>query len=580
MSFDLMFQKANELYLSGAYNQAENIYRQILTFAPENADVLNMLGLTAAAKNEHHEAIPYFYEALKNAQNPLPIYFNLAVSLSMIKKYDEAIEAYENALKSDPNIKEAYNNLGDIYEKKQEIAKAVECYQKALKIDPNYIDPAVNLAVLEKNEDHLLEIHRQNPKSPLPLYYLALWQFDAGQPDKALNFALDAEKLAGSYDTKNLLAQIYLKKQDKTNAIKYFHQALLLNSKSVDALLNLAILEENETFFLKALSLAPDSFEAHISYGDFLYKNRRNIEAMEEYHKAVLIDSDQAALSNNVALVLKDMGDYKGALDLLMNAFLKTPQDNDIAINMAETLILLYQEEPQNALEIARLWEKNAPENVFAEQTLASFENNTEKQVEGYAERLFDKFALMYDERMKQIGYNVLNKIKELNLSFEGNVLDLGCGTGLAAETLKNKDAVWTGVDISENMLKIAADKKLYKDLRQSDIKQFLTDNSNSYGAILCLDVLEYIQNYEKIFELCFPSDFILTIETAPEDISTMSISPQGRYQHNPAYIEQQLKKVGYKFIKKHSLVLRKENGKDVNGVLFLASANKNSHWL
>ncbi len=573
MSFDLMFQKANELYSSGAYNQAENIYRQILSFAPENADVLNMLGLIAAEKHEHNEAVSYFYKALKNAQNPLPIYFNLAVSLSLIKKYDEAVEAYQNVLKLSPNTKEAYNNLGGIYEKKQNNAKAIECYKKALKIDPNDIDAAVNLAVLEKDEAKLVEIHEQNPTSPLPLYYLALSEFDAGHFDKALEFALQADKQDEAYDIKNLIAQIYLKQEDKTNAAKYFHRALLINPQSFDALLNLAVLEENETFFLKALSLAPDSFEAHISYGDFLYKNRRNIEAMEEYHKAVLIDSDQAALSNNVALVLKDMGDYKGALDLLMNAFLKTPQDNDIAINMAETLILLYQEEPQNALEIARLWEKNAPENVFAEQTLASFENNTEKQVEGYAERLFDKFALMYDERMKQIGYNVLNKIKELNLSFEGNVLDLGCGTGLAAETLKSKNSRWTGVDISENMLKIAEDKKLYETLHQGDARQFLKDNSKTYDTILCLDVLEYIQNYENIFKLCYPARLILTVETAPENIKTVALSAQGRYQHNPKHIEEQLRKAGYKTIDTHNLVLRKENGKDVEGVLFISKA-------
>ena len=67
MSFDLMFHKAGELYLNGAYRQAEQIYRQILAFAPENADVLNMLGLVASAQNEHEEAVSYFYAALKNA---------------------------------------------------------------------------------------------------------------------------------------------------------------------------------------------------------------------------------------------------------------------------------------------------------------------------------------------------------------------------------------------------------------------------------------------------------------------------------------------------------------------------------
>ena len=569
-----MFHKAGELYLNGAYRQAEQIYRQILAFAPENADVLNMLGLVASAQNEHEEAVSYFYAALKNAPNPLPVYFNLAVSLTSASKFNEAIEAYEHILKIAPDTKEVYNNLGGIYEKTGNVQKAKTSYQKAIELDANYIDALVNSAVIEKDKATLEAIALKFSSSPLPLYYLALMYYETGDYKKALSFILKADQLEEAYDIKNLTAQIYLKLSETANAIKYFHQALILNPKSSDALINLGTLEQDESYFKKALSVNSQNPQAHLTYADFLAHENRKAEALEEYRQALLLGAQNAALCNNIALILKDMADYKGALDLFLNAFLQDPENQNIAINMAETLILLHEKEPNEALKIAKLWEKNAPENVFAEQTLASFENNTEKQVEGYAERLFDKFALMYDERMKQIGYNVLNKIKELNLSFEGNVLDLGCGTGLAAETLKSKNSRWTGVDISENMLKTAKDKKLYETLHQSDIEQFLKDNSKTYDTVLCLDVLEYIQHYENIFKLCYPSRLILTIEIAPENIDTVTLSPQGRYQHNPAYIEKLLQDAGYQTINAHTLTLRKENGKDVKGVLFVSKAS------
>ena len=573
MSFNLLFNKANNLYLNGAYTEAEKVYRQILAFAPENSDTLNMLGLIASAKNEHNIAISYFYEALKNAQNPLPIYFNLAVSLTHLQKYDEAIEAYENVIKVAPKTKEAYNNLGGIYEKLENKTQATESYKKAIEIDENYIDALVNLAVLNKDTKEIKNIAEKFKTSPLPLYYLACFAFDQENFEQALSYAIQANELQEAYDIKNLVAQIYLKLDNKENAQKYFHQALILNPQSIDASVNLGVLEQDESYFKKALSLNPQSFEAHISYADFLYHENRKPEALEEYHQALFINPDNPALSNNIALVLKDMQDYKGALDLLLNAFLKDPQNKNISVNMAETLVLLHEKEPDEALKIAKLWQKNAPNNVFAERTVAAFENNTVSDDMAYAQNLFDEFAPLYDKQMESIKYNIFNKINELNLKIEGHILDLGCGTGLAAEKLKTSNANWIGVDISKKMLKSAQEKNLYKTLIESDILSFLESSKIKYSFILLLDVIEYTKDFEKILNLCFPSHLLLSIEKAPKEIKTYALAPTGRYQHNPEYIENLLKTIGYKNIQTHNLPLRTENGKDVDGILFVAEA-------
>jgi len=569
MSFDLLFKNANELYLNGAYKQAESIYRQILTFAPENPDVLNMLGLVAAVKQEHNIAVTYFYEALKNAIKPLPVYFNLAVSLTFLKKYDEAIEAYKHVLKLAPTTKEAYNNLGGIYEKIEDVETAKKCYQKALEIDSKDIHATVNLAVLQKDKEKLIQLAKENQESALPLYYLALFSFDDGSLNEALDYAIKADKLAEAHDIKNIIAQIYLKQENIKNAINYFHKALLLNPKSIDALTNLGTLEKDELYFQKAISLNPKNFNTHISYADFLAQENRKLEALEEYRQALILGGDNAALSNNIALILKDMADYKGALDLLFNAFIKDPQNKNIAINMAETLVLLYEGEPQEALKIAKLWQKNAQENIFANKTLASFEKGQSDSDREYAKALFDEFASIYDKRMDDIQYNVLKKIKELKINLKGNILDLGCGTGLAAEVLKEKGSVWTGIDVSEKMLEIARKKGLYKELSEADALEFLEQSKLMFNFVLCLDIFEYTKNFENILKLCFPINLLFTIEKASEEIKTFSVSPQGRYQHNPAYIESILKSIGYKNIQKNLLVLRKENDKDVEGVLF-----------
>lgn len=570
MSFDLLFNKANELYLNCAYRQAEEIYRQILAFAPENADVLNMLGLVASAQNEHQEAIRYFYKALEKAPNPLPIYFNLAVSLTSIAKYGEAIEAYENVLKINPNVKEVYNNLGGIYEKTGNLEKAKENYRKAINLDENFVDALVNLAVLEKDEKTLEILASKFENSPLPSYYLSLSAYEKSDFQRALSLALKADKCQEAYDIKNLMAQIYLKLQDKENAIQYFHRALILNSKSMDTLINLGTLEQDESYFKKALSLYPQSYEAHLAYADFLAQDGRKAEALEQYRSALLMGGDNAALSNNIGLILKDMADYKGALDLFFNAYLKDRSNQDIAVNMAETLVLLHNNEPKEAVKIAKLWAENAPDNIFALKTLAAFENRVFENDKEYVSALFDEFASIYDKKMRSINYNVLNKIKELDINIEGNVLDLGCGTGLAAEKLKTSGSNWTGIDISSKMLKIAKEKQLYDTLVQADVLDFLENNKLKFNIILCLDVIEYIKDFENLFKYCFPSSLVFSIEKAPNQINDFCVNAQGRYQHNPEYVKNLLKTIGYQSIEMHPLTLRKENGKDVEGLLFI----------
>ena len=573
MSFDLMFKQATECYLNGAYNQAEQICRSLLSFVPENADILNMLGLIAAAKDEHDAAVLYYDDALKKAANKLPIYFNLAVSLAKLSRFDAAIKAYQSVISLAPDAKEAYNNLGAVYEKVNDIQKAKDCYQKAISIDNNYIDAQVNLAVLNNDKAAVKVLSERFENSPLPFYHLALFSFDDKEYGTALKYALKADTLLEYYDIKYLIARIYKKTNNDETALKYFHQALLLNPKSIEVLISLGTLEQDEDYFKKALDLDQKNGQTHLCYADFLYANGRTIEAVEEYHQALLCGENNAALINNFALVIKDLGDEKRALDLMLDAFIKDPQNINISINIAETLVLLYQKDQNEALKIAKLWQKNAPDNVFANHTLNAFEHQNTDNDKIYAQVLFDEFANLYDERMQNINYGVFDKIKSLNLPLKSRILDLGCGTGLAAAHLKDKNSIWIGVDLSQKMLQKAQEKELYQDLIQSDAVTYLQNNTQKFDFILCLDVIEYLQNFETIFKLSFPSVLILSFEQAPANIKTFQISETGRYQHNPDYIKQLLINALYQKINFHTLVLRQENGQYVKGFVCVAEA-------
>ena len=572
MSLQQMFKQATAFYQNGAWNAAEQVCREILSQLPENPDVLNLVGLIAHAKGYPQTASDYFERVLRQTPNQAPVWFNLAVSLTACNKYRQAIEAYQNVLRLNAGIKEAYNNLGGLYEKIGEPQEAFNAYRHALALDKDYIEAAVNLAVLNKDWDGLKEIFNTCKNSPLPAYYLGLEEMHRGNLYAAAHLMNEALKIdKGIAEIWFQCALIAKKMHKEKSAVKCLKRVLALEPQNVPALINMAGLTSDEMLVQNALALEPNNPEAHVTYADILYAQNRKAEALEEYRKAVVLNPDMPELSNNLGLVLKDLGEYEQALDLFMNAFLKNRHIKDFAINLAETLVLLYRQNPRRALEIAQLWAHNAPENTLAKHTLDSFSRKKSDNDEAFSEEYFDTFAKYYDKAMQKIRYNIIQKIKELKIKVEGKVLDLGCGTGLAGEFLKKNGTTFTGVDISQRMLQIAASKKIYEKLIKDDLQHFLYCNKTPYDLIIALDVLDYTDSIADVFNAANKTPFLFSIENARPDVDEFSITPTGRYQHNPAYIRGLLIKNGYAHIKAYGLILRTEHGEPVHGTLFEA---------
>jgi len=111
--------------------------------------------------------------------------------------------------------------------------------------------------------------------------------------------------------------------------------------------------------------------------------------------------------------------------------------------------------------------------------------------------------------------YKILHKINPLRLEFilnnsdksisKKNVLDIGCGGGLISEFLAKKKAQVTGID--ENICSIKQAKKhakinsvRIKYLNQS-LDSFFKKNKKKFDLILCLEVLEHVNDVEKILD-------------------------------------------------------------------------------
>lgn len=581
MSYDLLFQKAIELHNANRLDEAAAIYRQILETAPQNPDVLNLLGLVAQAKGAHPEATELFYQAICQTPEHAPLYFNLAISLDAWDKPIEAIDNLKKAIKLAPDMKEAYITLGDIYRRLNHRLEATSAYEQALNLDKQSVEARTGKALLIEQMPEkistLEQIIKDYPNSPLPLFELANCYFNMAQYDKASALSSRViSLLPENPEALNLHAFTLLQTQHPEEAEKYLRRSLQIFPSAKAALALAEILsgkglsQEAEALFHQAIRLEDKNIEAHINYADFLYHQHRLPEALEEYRAAVILDPKRAEVSNNLGIILKDLGDYEQALGLFFNALALKPDLEEISINLSETLTLFAQNSPEDAVKIAENWVKNTPDNIFARHTLASLkgENFADNQI--FAQKLFDAFADNYELVLARLDYRLPNSIREFMGDVKGRIVDLGCGTGLTGLALKTPATELIGVDISQAMLKKAKEKHIYKQLIQKDIQDFLQNQNDKADLYVAADVFNYTGDLKEIIRLISPHPLCFSIENGPDE-TDFHLTANGRYQHSEQYINKLLNNNGYNLIRKKLLVIRKEDNQEVQGTLYFA---------
>lgn len=117
--------------------------------------------------------------------------------------------------------------------------------------------------------------------------------------------------------------------------------------------------------------------------------------------------------------------------------------------------------------------------------------------------RLWNKdssyFKAQHEDKEELRKDTFINRLKDFARVSE-NVLDCGCGNGAILEFIWNKNAKFTGVDISELGIKIAKKRLLKKGvtLKQADLED-LKFKDNSYDLVYCTYVLEHLDNPEKV---------------------------------------------------------------------------------
>jgi predicted TPR repeat methyltransferase len=125
---------------------------------------------------------------------------------------------------------------------------------------------------------------------------------------------------------------------------------------------------------------------------------------------------------------------------------------------------------------------------------------------DGYVAGFFDRFAAQFDERVAgRLKYQAPGLAREMLagwLAQRGRVavLDLGCGTGLSGQAVRDHASRLAGVDLSQGMLDRARELGAYDSLSCSDIVGFL-QQPQQWDLVMALDVFIYVGALEAAFE-------------------------------------------------------------------------------
>jgi tetratricopeptide (TPR) repeat protein len=255
----LSLTKALELHRSGALDESEQLYRQIVAAEPRNADAWHLLGLVEHQRGRNVEAIEHIGRAIELEPARFMYHLNLAMVHSSQGHSEQAIAALEKVIRLDPRHVQAQVEIGVLHANRFEWDEAAGHFRKALAIDPDNAPACNNLGNVLNQLDR--------PREAIECFERAI-RLEPG--------------FARAYN--GLGAALYAARRP----------------------------EEALAAYRRALELDPDSAEAHNNLGQVLGEYGEFAAARAEFEEAARLDPGNASVRNNRGMVALLCGDFVG----------------------------------------------------------------------------------------------------------------------------------------------------------------------------------------------------------------------------------------------------------------------------
>jgi len=372
------------------------------------------------------------------------------------------------------------------------------------------------------------------------------------------------------------------------------------------------LLDAAKAGYLELLSFFSEAPILHYNLGLVYYEQGAFGKALESFGSAATLSPDDSDIIFNLALSQKKNGDIEAAIESYKRVLQAEPESGDSLYNLAgcyrdggqysiaidtylkllvndpghpaatNSLAYLYHRTGENekAISCYRKVLEYDPGHQAAKHMLDALSGaGATSSPDSYVKDVFDSYSENYERSLvTELQYFVPQKLRhELETlptcrkRFQHG-LDLGCGTGLSGETFADIVETFQGVDLSEKMLALAGEKRIYHTLHCSSIVNFLRSSKDIFDFYVAADVFGYIGDLEETFQLLkmrARHDVLFCFSTETFAGNKFQLQKTGRFAHSPDYIKQLVKTTGWSILDMKTTALRKEKDNWIQGDLW-----------
>jgi len=287
---------------------------------------------------------------------------------------------------------------------------------------------------------------------------------------------------------------------------------------------------------------------------------------------------------SKLASRLRSKGSVRAAFVCQHYATMQTPDDPDAWAALGDIAHIVGRRE--DAREAYERYLELAPGDAEVEHILVSLRDAPPppRAPDECVVQLYSRFAEFYERNMRReleyCGPELLASALDRTFVSTGaalDVLELGCGTGLAGKPLRSRARRLVGIDLSPDMVERARATACYDRLEVAEITEWLARSSDrDFDLIAACDTFIYFGDLRQVLvpaaaRLRPGGTVAFTVER--DEGSSFRLTDSGRYVHSEAHIRDAARDAGLAFETVDSAVLRYEYGEAVQALVVVLRA-------
>lgn len=191
-------------------------------------------------------------------------------------------------------------------------------------------------------------------------------------------------------------------------------------------------------------------------------------------------------------------------------------------------------------------------------------------------QQLYTRFASFYESNMcGELEYEGPRHIGTVIASTVGarrdlNVLDLGCGTGLAGKTVQHLARRMVGVDLSPEMIGHAKTREIYDELHIAEVTRWLEESNETFDLILACDTFIYFGDLSSVLNQAarrLTSNGVIAFSVERAESGSHRLTDNGRYVHHRSHLDDAARINGLEITSELDAFIRMEYGTPVEGI-------------